>query len=907
MPPPQHLPPPTVFFVGLGIGLAAFFWLLDSLADSLFFGAASFSASLQPGGSELTLRLLVCALIALCCVLYGSYLQARAKAQRSAAEDAYVHRLTRIYAAISRCNASIVRIGDETKLMEELCRICVDEGQLRLAWIGKLDPETRRITPMARYGEGADYLDDIFVSARSDIPQGLGPTGTAVRENRPTLNNDYLTNPAMAPWRERALAHGWRSSAAFPIRRNGEAYAALTVYHSIANAFDNLTVKLLVEMSLDIAFALDSLDREKARREAECKLAESEATLRTVIESEPECVKVVDRKGRLLQMNRSGLDMIEADTLEQVAGQDIAQLVLPDYRDGFHALSRRIFGGETGQFRFEIRGLKGGRRWLETHAAPMRNAAGEITALLGVTRDITELVKSEERVRHLMADMSATLEAVPDLLFEMDESGHYLDVKAARENLLAAPPGMLVGRRVHEVLSADAADTVCQALAAAGKNGSDYGRVIKLPLAKGESWFELSVARKAPVEGAAARFVVLSRDITERKRAEEKLGLAARVFGEAQEGILISDTRGMIVDVNPAFCEVTGFSREEAIGRNTNILKSGRQSPEFYAAMWQALREQGQWKGEVWNRKKGGEIYAELLTISALHNDQGQTTGYVALFSDITASKQQQLTLEMMAHYDPLTQLPNRVLFADRFNQAIARSKRDKTLLAVCYLDLDGFKPVNDNFGHEVGDRLLIEVAERIKVAMREEDTVSRQGGDEFALLFGDLQSVEQVENALSRIHQTIARPYWIDGNPMTIAASSGVTLYPQDNADADTLLRHADQAMYQAKLEGRNRYQLFDPEHARRVINHRGRLQAIEEALARGEFCLCYQPKVNMRSGKVIGVEALIRWNHPQDGLIAPADFLPATQGTALEIRARQLGDRRSPATAGRVEKIRA
>ena len=346
---------------------------------------------------------------------------------------------------------------------------------------------------------------------------------------------------------------------------------------------------------------------------------------------------------------------------------------------------------------------------------------------------------------------------------------------------------------------------------------------------------------------------------------------------------------GVIVDVNPAFFDITGYRREESIGQNPRILSSGKHSPEFFSEMWNTLVDQGFWKGELWNRKKGGELYAELLTISAIVSEDGKTQNYIGLFSDITKSKEQQKSLELMAHYDELTGLPNRSLFADRYKQAIAHSKRTETLLAVCFLDLDEFKPVNDNYGHLVGDQLLIEVAERIKSQLRAEDTVSRMGGDEFALLLGDISSQAQCENMLERLHHSLAHTFSVEGYEISLSASSGITLYPWDNADLDTLLRHADQAMYKAKLAGRNQYQLFDFEEDLQLVSKQQRIQAIKEALLHGEMQLYYQPIVNMKTGDVIGAEALVRWMHPEDGLISPLDFLPIIDGTEVEI---QLGE---------------
>lgn len=386
--------------------------------------------------------------------------------------------------------------------------------------------------------------------------------------------------------------------------------------------------------------------------------------------------------------------------------------------------------------------------------------------------------------------------------------------------------------------------------------------------------------------GNPVRMLGTVQDITPRKKAEEKIRLSSRIFNETHEGIIVTDVHGIISDVNPAFTTITGYSRDEIIGRNPRVLNSGRHPPEFYVDMWQSLTVNGHWQGEVWNRKKNGNLYAELLSLSKILDDSGNLLHYVGLFTDITQSKQQQEKLELMAHYDVLTKLPNRVLFADRYTQAVAHSKRTETMLALCFIDLDNFKPVNDTYGHDIGDRLLIEVAERIQLHIRQEDTVSRQGGDEFILLLGNVKSVTESAQLLERILHSIAQPYLIEKHAIEISASAGMTLYPLDDADIDTLIRHADQAMYQAKLAGRNGFQLFNADEDKKNILKLHRLQEIEYALKNDQLSLYYQPKVNMKTGEVFGVEALIRWIHPDKGIIPPLEFLPIITGTVLELR---------------------
>ncbi|MCI2284785.1 EAL domain-containing protein [Colwellia sp. MSW7] len=374
-------------------------------------------------------------------------------------------------------------------------------------------------------------------------------------------------------------------------------------------------------------------------------------------------------------------------------------------------------------------------------------------------------------------------------------------------------------------------------------------------------------------------------DITQQKDNSEKHQISFKVFNDTHEGILITNAQQIIVEVNPRFTDITGYSHEEIIGQHLNILNSGKQSEEFYEQIWQSIAACGFWQGELWNRTKQGELYAELLNISSVKNDFDEVTHFVGVFSDITQGKKQLEKLNQMAHYDELTKLPNRALFVDRFQQSIAHSERTGHQLAVCFLDLDNFKPINDNHGHEAGDLLLVEVANRIKTCIRNEDTVSRQGGDEFAILLNDIKSTSQYEKMMCRIHKILSLPYFIDDVELHITASSGVTLYPSDTGDIDTLLRHADHAMYQSKLNGKNCFHLYSPASDQRIIQKNLLVDEVKQALENNELELYFQPKVNMATGEVFGAEALIRWNHPQKGIIPPLDFLPLIDNTPLDI----------------------
>lgn len=385
----------------------------------------------------------------------------------------------------------------------------------------------------------------------------------------------------------------------------------------------------------------------------------------------------------------------------------------------------------------------------------------------------------------------------------------------------------------------------------------------------------------------------IGRDVTDARHAQDRLQLAANVFTHAREGILITDAQGHIVDVNAAFCRITGYRKEEVLGHNPSILSSGRQDAEFYQAMWQALLQTGYWSGEIWNRHKNGQVFAEILTISAVRDESQNVKHYVALFTDITVMKEHEQQLERIAHYDQLTGLPNRLLFADRLSQAMRACERRKHSLSVIYLDLDGFKSVNDTFGHDAGDALLVALSQRMKLALREGDSLARFGGDEFVAVLVDLEHPRDCVPVLERLLQAAADPVHITVQgevvELSVSASIGSTSFPQDGADADQLMRHADQAMYMAKQGGKNRYHLFDVEQDTAVKSAHRNLLEMAQALADRAFVLYYQPKVDMHSGQVVGLEALLRWNHPVRGLLLPAHFLPLMEGQALAI---ELGD---------------
>ncbi len=349
--------------------------------------------------------------------------------------------------------------------------------------------------------------------------------------------------------------------------------------------------------------------------------------------------------------------------------------------------------------------------------------------------------------------------------------------------------------------------------------------------------------------------------------------------------VSITDVDGNITYVNDQFCRATGYSKEELIGNNHRIIKAEDYSQTQIKSMWDTIVQGKVWHGDVKNKAKQGHYFWVRTTVVPMLGQDNKPIQYIAIRTDITENITQQNMLEKMAHYDVLTGLPNRVLVADRFKQARSHCKRSGTKLAICFLDLDDFKPINDNYGHEAGDKLLLEIANRIQSHLREDDTVARLGGDEFVLILNDVASFEQCKQTLERIQNAVSSPVMINHQSCQVSMSIGVTLYPNDNSDFDTLLRHADKAMYQAKLAGKHCYALFNPERDLQTIEKNQRLTAIRQALETQHFQLYYQPKVSMVTGAVFGVEALIRWIHPDKGVIPPLDFLPIVEKTELEI----------------------
>ncbi len=426
----------------------------------------------------------------------------------------------------------------------------------------------------------------------------------------------------------------------------------------------------------------------------------------------------------------------------------------------------------------------------------------------------------------------------------------------------------------------------------------DAGRLqleLRMPQPGGWRWFEATLlVIERGTGGRPQRLLASLADVDERHAARERQRLSASLFQHLHEGLLVTDAELRVLDANPAYTQILGVPRDELLGTVPSLLRPTPADPiarQQRAAMWASLRDTGGWRGELFERRRNGETCVLSATISSVHGPAGALEHRVLVISDITEQRVQHERLERQAHFDELTRLPNRVQLSTLLAEAMRAADREGFLLTVCYLDLDRFKPVNDRFGHAAGDRLLVELAGRLRSALRRRDSwadaAARLGGDEFVLLLR-AGTLEEARLAVERVLRVVAQPYAVDpaADAVQITASMGATVYPIDRSDADTLLRHADHAMYGAKQSGRNGYLFFDPEHRRRTEERVMAIGRVQEALDKGEFVLFYQPKVDMKSGRVLGFEALLRWEHPQQGLVAPLQFLPLIENTGLSAR---------------------
>ncbi len=551
--------------------------------------------------------------------------------QRKIAEQE-LHKLNRYYSALSRMNNLLVRSRDTQEILAGACRIAVEEGELALVWVGKEDKHNHRLTPVASYGEATGYLDDIVVSTDATVPEGQGPAGIAFNTGEVTVFNHFARDRRAAPWQQPANSWNLLAVTVCPIRRHDGIWGVVAFYAREENYFTEQLVRLLEELTTDLAFSLDVMDNNRKRSEA-----------------------------------------------------------------------------------------------------------------------------------------------------------------------------------------------------------------------------------------------------------QEALLLNARVIESSHEGMFISDSNNRLTMVNQAFCDIVGYTAEELIGQQPSLLKSGVQDQPYYFKLWQALQNTGRWEGEIYDKRKNGEIFPAWLAITQVRDDVSGKLHYIAIYRDISDRKAYQQKIEHLATHDVLTDLPNRMLLEDRIKVAIARADRESQLLALLFIDLDRFKLINDTLGHAMGDALLKAVAQRITSLLRRSDTVSRVGGDEFVVLMENTNSIEAAANLANKIISEVARPYTIDGHELMVTASAGIALYPNHAHTPEDLTRMADTAMMMAKRDGHNRFHVYAGEMGSDASERLDMQNQLRGAITRNEIFIVYHPQLRLTDGRVIGLEALARWQHERLGLVPPSRFIPIAEDSGL------------------------
>ncbi len=512
--------------------------------------------------------------------------------------------------------------------------------------------------------------------------------------------------------------------------------------------------------------------------------------------------------------------------------------------------------------------------------SPVHDQAGRIIGCAVIASDVTEQEKQIEKLKRFEQIISTSL----DLVAFYDHNHILLASNQAYADYYDIDFDTIVGRHALDILGDERYEFYLQFQekifghkeSLLFKTWTEYPKF-------GKRHMEISLSPYIDDDGTVSGVVSRSRDITHKTEQEAKLRLSAKVFESTIEGITITDKDGTILAVNSAFCTITGYSEAEVLGENPRILKSGRHSKSFYEKMWKSLAERGTWRGEIWNKNKAGRVYPELLTISSILDEDGNTVNYVAVFSDITSIRKVTEQLEYQAHHHPLTGLPNRLMLHIRLEHSIQHVKREGERGAVLFLDLDNFKKINDSLGHGAGDEVLKEVASRLLEHSREVDTVSHLSGDEFVVILQKIGSINDAVTRAQLILDILQKPFNIGEYELYISASIGITEFSGKNDCIEELLKSADTAMYKAKEKGKNCYHIYSPELTDAAIEKVLLETHLRRAIERGELVLYYQPQLALPAGDVVAVEALVRWQHPDLGLVSPDKFISLSEETGL------------------------
>ena len=618
-----------------------------------------------------------------------------------------------------------------------------------------------------------------------------------------------------------------------------------------------------------------------SRRQKDAALRDSEEKYRATMDAAQVGVFILqDYKFRYVNpMLVTMFGYAEDELVDKLGPPDV---VIPEQHEVLIGKMQRRAAGEVSA-PYELTGLRKDGSTFPLMVMGRPWVIGGRPASVGTLIDLSAQRQAEQALKDKTNRYAALFEGAQDAILVADvETGLVVDANVEAELLFLRPREELIGlnhRSLFPVALVEQYRDIFARHVRAGGGGPDE---MMIETADGDSIF-IEVSSNV-IETASGHRLIQGafRDIRQRKRVEAELKLSSRVFESSQEAIMITDAARNIVSVNPAFSEMTGYAAEEVIGKNPRLLGAGRQSAEFFAGMWHDINSENRWQGEIWNRRKNGDVYPVWLTISVYRGASGEILNYVGIESDISERHAAQESIRQLAYYDPLTRLPNRTLLQDRVEQALAVAEREGKQVALFFIDLDHFKKINDSLGHFAGDQLLIQVAQRLLDCIRRMDTVARLGGDEFVVLLSEV-TLEGAADVARKVIAAIARPYAVEGHELSVTPSLGISLFPQDGRDFEALLKHADTAMYRAKESGRNAYQFFTSEMNVAALERLVLENSLRQGLERSEFVLYYQPQVDVASGSVIGAEALIRWNHPEIGMVSPAKFIPVAEMSGL------------------------
>lgn len=609
---------------------------------------------------------------------------------------------------------------------------------------------------------------------------------------------------------------------------------------------------------------------------------EAERYYRQVIDSAIDGFFAIDAQRRFIEVNDRLCELFGYPR-EEWLGRTPLDFITEESRAELIKQMQRIDSTDRRRYQLVARRKDGTTFPILLNNSTHRNEQGEATGSFGFITDLTPILVAQQAVAESERELRGILNDLQDTYYRTDQAGIIVRASRSVEQLLGYTVEEVVGRRLADLYcsQSDREDFLARMRA---NGGHIVGGESRLRHRDGRELWVITTAHFIyDAQGNVIGVEGTTRDNTRQREAEQALRLAAKVFESSGEAIMITDPGGVMISVNKAFTAVTGYAAADVVGHNANLLASGRHGREFFGEMWRTLRATGYWQGEIWNRRQNGDIYPEWLGISTVRDEHGVVVNYVGIFSDISERKAVEAKIEYLAHHDTLTGLPNRLLLKDRMEQAMVHGERSGHKVALLFVDLDRFKAVNDSYGHQVGDILLREAALRLQSCVRESDTISRHGGDEFLVVLTDLQDSQVPAQVAAKIMASLARPFHIEGHVASISASIGIAVYPDDGAQFDDLLKMADTAMYHAKDAGRNAFR-FHTQPMNVAAQERLDLHArLREALGRREFELHYQPVVELAGGRVVGGEALLRWRIPGEGVLEAAQFIAAAEHSGL------------------------